>query len=493
MSKIIQYVDLDDKELENCCSVIKRNCKFVQKSEKKKFGYYFTEHTEKDKKRIIGVELKDEQNIFATCLSYTKNEEKNSFNLTARIPYYIGRLMRESQRKAICAKNKEEYVPLKPPVIKTTIESLTFNGFLREYQKIDCPKIIERMKETGSCYFVADPGYGKTVVMCYVLSQFKTRSLVIVPTVGLAEQSQKELQNRFPFAKISVLGTDCKISDSDIVITYSHRINGRYDIFENFEMIVLDEIHLLTSRVALASVLSTTPKRVLGLTATPGDRDGISQMLVGPQTFRSVYVKKWYLCFPKIFTDLKNNQFGGQKGYTDAITALSKCKPYTEKIMCMLKYFKSLNERIILIPMRVEFREDLAKQIEKEIECSVSVLSKENKECENADIIIGTHKMIGTGFDLNNYVNKFDGKQAGVMIFLGSIKDKTLMHQISGRAFRSELSLAVFPIVQEVSMFKNHESVLRQEVARIKGCRIKDQYGEFLSNLEPSMFQEKKK
>lgn len=492
MSKTLLLTKLTDGEIKEYVGVFKNKCRFSQRAEKKKSGYYFESVDIEGKEKINGVETKDDQTIYAVSFSVKKNEDDGTHDLTIRVPYFIGRIFQEKMKEIKFNQNKstEQYKPSKPASIKNFSNNLKFNGYLREYQRIDCPKIIERMKEVGSCYFVADPGYGKTVVMCYVLSCFQSPALVVVPTVDLARQSQKELTKRFPTAKIIVYELKQNIPDDvDVVITYSQRIDGRADLFGRFEVVVLDEIHLLSSRVALASILSTSPKRVLGLTATPGDRDAISQMIVGPQTFTSVYVKKWYLCFPKVYTDLDNSNYQGQTGYTNAINDITNCEAYMEKIICIIKYFRLIDERIILITMRTDARDQLADKIKKEIGCSIGVLSTENKECPNADIIAGTYKMIGTGFDLTNYVADFDGKQAGVMIFLGSIKDKTLMHQISGRAFRSELSLAIFPVIQEINMFKNHETTIREEVSKIRGCQIKDEYGDFLSSLEPSDFK----
>lgn len=495
MSKILTLTNLTEKDLKEQILYFKNLCKFEQKTDKKKSGYYFETVIIDDKEKINGVETKEDQTIYA--LSLIVKKEGEGYTLIARLPFFLARTFQEKikERKFFLANkdNKTEetvYKPSKAQPLKTHSPNLTiFNGHLREYQKIDCPKIIERMDETGGCYFVADPGYGKTVTTCKIISHYSVPALVIVPTVGLAGQTSGELQKRFPRAKIIVYELKQTIpEDTDIVITYSHRIDGRTDIFGKFELVVLDEIHLLSSRVALASLLATNPKRVLGLTATPGDRDEISKMIVGPQTFKSIYTKKWYLCFPKINTNMDNTKYQGQAGYTNAINDLTKCEIYIQKILSILKYFRSIDERIILITMRTDARDQIAEKIKKEIGCSVGILSTENKECPNADIITGTHKMIGTGFDLSNYVANFDGKQAGVMIFAGSIKDKTLMHQISGRAFRSELSLAIFPVVQEVNMFKNHEIAIRDEVAKIKGCQIKDEYGNFLSFINETMF-----
>lgn len=493
MSITLTFTKITNELCEKNKNVLKTMCTFTQKQDnnKKLSGYYFDIDTVTE--RVIGIVQDTDPNIYTVVFMEERIDEKH-VKLVAKMPYYVGREYmrqehnrRQAKIKADNPKHESRDLPLPRFDNEPNDRICGFKGNLRDYQMQDFPRIIESMEKTGTCYFKADPGYGKTVAMCYILSHFKVPGIVLTSSVKLAAQCAIELRARLPNAKICLyekgkIPTD----DIDIVVSFAPRIDGKGSLFKRFELLVLDEIHLLSSKCALAGILSLSPKRILGLTATPGERNKISEMLIGPRPFESIYVKTWNICFPKIVTSLDGSRFEGQKGYINAITELSESKDYLEKIITFVQYFNSINERIFLITMRVALREKLADIIKEQLGIKTSVLTSEDGDqlCDNADIFIGTHKMIGTGFDLSKYVKDFDGKQAGIMIFCGSIKNETLMHQISGRSFRGEFSLAIFLVAEGIKIFENHAAKMRSHAEKIKGCIIKDEYGEFLEKLK---------
>lgn len=488
MTSEIFFKEITRSQLEKLKMDFRERCAFCQKQNKKE-GYFF----EYADGIVSGISDKKDESIYCHFFEEEKvtieNEEK--WNFKAHVPFYLAKIyraekMRAKQKKAGEKSSLEPLVPPKPGPIEGTVSPhLNFRGQLRDYQEQDCKKIKTCLDTIGACYFIADPGYGKTVVMCYVLSLYKVPSLLIVPTIGLADQSKKELKHRFPTAEIMVYDGKGDIpQNTDVVITFSQRIKGNANIFSRFEIVVLDEIHMLSSKLSLASVLCTKPKRILGLTATPGERNGITEKIVGPPPFKTDYVKNWFISFPRIISHLRGEKYTGKKGYVDVINDMGLSKNYVKKIITFVRYFNSIDERVILITMRTQHRDAFASVLKEEHNLTVGVLKSEDKKCTNCEVIIGTHKMIGTGFDLKNFIEVFDGKHAGVMIFVGSIKDETLVYQISGRAFRSEFACAIFPIVSEINTCKNHENEIRAKVSMLEGCTIKNDFGSFLENLE---------
>jgi hypothetical protein len=482
MSMTFHYPNIPRPMAEKILAEIKERLKFAQKVERSVNGYFFDfENSQK----IVPVMTQMDSNIYPYAYRMSEIEGGNNISFTIYGPYYAMREMKIEKMKDFFEKNnpgKTFEVP-KPPNLDPMRKALEFTGSLRNYQMVDCPKIIQRMDLTGSCLFIADPGYGKTVVMCYVASYYKVKTLVVVPTVGLSMQTMKELKSRFPTAKAIAYENNCDIDDDvDIVVTYAPRIEGNIALFKRFELVVLDEIHMLSSPYALAGLLSTTPKRILGLTATPGTKNAISEMIVGPKTFNSCLVKRWSISFPKIYSGLNGTDYVNLSGYASALTDLAKCEKYISQVVAMIKFFLKCGERVIAITMRTDLNDSLSFALQADqIDCQV--LDPKSKQARNCDVIIGTHKMIGTGFDLSNYVDDFDGKGAGVVFFLGSIKDDTLMYQICGRSFRSKFSHAVFPIVADIKTFVNHGERLIRTCKTLEGCRHKEGFSKFLESL----------
>jgi len=76
--------------------------------------------------------------------------------------------------------------------------------------------------------------------------------------------------------------------DNDIVIAMLHSLCLRdypEGIFDDFGIIVFDEVHHLASEMFSKALLKVRPRFTLGLSATPNRKDGLSQVFydfIGP-------------------------------------------------------------------------------------------------------------------------------------------------------------------------------------------------------------------
>lgn len=485
MSVINIYPKIENSKIEIILKYITSEIHFNQKSDRSVEGCYFIVQEIGGEKRIRSQRTKENSTIIPYTYMVEKISETHS-KLTTIAPYHKMSEMMYLKNKDMYEKQNPGKKYERPPPIAfdgPKREVLEFDGALRSYQVDDCAKIIKRMETIGTCLFIADPGYGKTVVMCYVAGFYKAKTLIVVPNVALSFQTMKELKSRFPKANLIAYENRMDIGpDVDIVVTYAPRIDGNFELFKQFELVVLDEIHMLSCPTFLAGILSTSPKRILGLTATPGAKNEISEMFVGEKAFESNHVKSWTISFPRIKSGLEEKTYANMTGYTDALNDIASSKIYIRQIISFIKFFLQCNERIIAVTMRVELNQSLSEFLEME-GIDHQILSPSSKQCRNCDVIIGTHKMIGTGFDLSNYIENFDGKGAGVVIFLGSIKDDTLMYQICGRAFRSVFSHAVFPIVEDIKVFRNHGEKQIKNIKSHEGCKHKEGFTKFLESL----------
>jgi len=470
MAAIFKYTGLPQDEVQNLASRFKDLSKV--KYEKKGFIFRF-EPEDNPEIAIDGtlkpIDTEEDYGYIYHCNAVKREDDK--YDLTVRLPYHLGRKIKGTPPLPISGNRKN---------------TMKFVGDLRDYQKIDCPKILEEMDKRGSSFFVAFPGYGKTVVTCYIASQLASKTLVIVHGVKLAEQCQAEFADHLPNAKFYVMETDRKIpKDADIVIAFIDRIHGAVGLFDEFEFVIIDESHKHTTPKRIASLMGLKPRRMLALTATPGDKKITTELFVGPSTIAPLIIKKWYITFPQIQSGIEEKKAtSGVACFNNALNSLVSSTAYIDKILTFVKYFHQLHKRIIIITMRVALRDHFHAKLTEMGSISVAALTKDNKNCDNVDVILGNYQITGTGFDLKSAVNDFDGKHVDVMIFAGSIKDATLMFQMAGRAFRSETALAIFPSVRDIRIFHTHEQLLRENAKQIVGCKILEDYGSFLSNLE---------
>jgi len=394
------------------------------------------------------------------------------------VPYHVARTL--------------SYVQLGPPIPKSVL-NVVFKGTLRDYQVEGTGKVIEALQTVGHCYLQAPPAYGKTVLMSWVIAHFKERTLIVVPCLSLADQTKTSINMMLPGIKVHILETEggerVIPEDTDVLISFIRRLCG--PALKTFGTVIFDEVHQLSTTIGVAAMLTVRPNHLLALTATPGDRNQITELFVGKCSIRELTDKRWSICFPRITAGLSGEKYSGVEGYTEAMTDLVNSQFFAPTIARMVRYFVGIGKRIIVITMRCEMSQKLGSLLEEKVDdkgveytlLSYAVLTRDNRTCPNCDVIIGTHKLIGTGFDLSNYVDNFDGKCASVMIFLGSIKNRTLMYQAAGRGFRDKDPLAVYPTISDLPVSNTHRQALRKEAQRTDGCVILETYASFLESF----------
>jgi hypothetical protein len=249
---------------------------------------------------------------------------------------------------------------------------------------------------------------------------------------------------------------------------------------------VFDEVHELSTKLGIAALLTVRPNHLLALTATPGDRNKITELFVGKCEIEELGTKRWSVCFPRIVSELEGSQYSGMDGYNDAMGDLCKSIPFVGTIARIIAYLVGLGKRIIALTIRTEMCVNLAKTLD-QYKITYAVLTPENRMCPNCDVVIGTNKLIGTGFDLKNYVTDFDGKCADVMVFLGSFKNPTMWYQSAGRGFRSEYPLAIFPGIVGLPVSDSHLAKLKTTAYKTKGCVVLQKYSSFLESFNPQI------
>jgi len=381
-----------------------------------------------------------------------------------------------------------------PPASRPVLENAAFVGQLRDYQEDGAAKVIEVLTATGRCYLQAPPAYGKTVLMSYVISHLKEKTLIVVPGLSLAEQTKTSINQMLPGVKVYILETEggerMIPEDTDVLISFVRRLCGPSAPLLQFKTVILDEVHQLSTTIGISAMLTMRPNHLLALTATPGDRNPVTELFVGKCTIRELADRRWSICFPRIVSGMKGSDYSGVEGYTEAMGDLTDSVPFMTTIVKMVRYFVELEKRVIVITMRRDTSDRLAELLgeastdgEWQGSPSYAVLTPESRRCPNCDVVIGTHKLIGTGFDLSNYVDNFDGKCASVMIFIGSIKNQTLMYQAAGRGFRARDPLAIYPSIVDLPVSVSHTKELLHKARHSDGCVILDRFARFLESF----------
>jgi hypothetical protein len=279
------------------------------------------------------------------------------------------------------------------------------------------------------------------------------------------------------------------------MICFRGRLDCPAERLREYPYIVLDEVHTLTTRIGIAGILSTRPGWILAVTATPGQRNAITEKFVGKCELKGSSKKIWHVGFPRFISGLKEEDFRAQSAvvsYSLAISALAECPRFITWFKRVILYYHSLQQRVIIITMRLNMNQALAKAFDEHNQSllnqrkrvSYAILDSDNDTCGNVDVIIGTNKCMGVGFDLKNSIKNFDGREAEIVIVMGSFHDPTLAEQIAGRSFRGKRSVTLFPEINDLKVSVKHARLLKEHCEKMQGCiRLDDEYIRFLESF----------
>ena len=125
-------------------------------------------------------------------------------------------------------------------------------------------------------------GAGKTVMALNIISKVGKKTLVVVHKGFLLNQWVERIGQFLPTARIGrIQGKVIDIEDKDIVIGMLQSLSMKEypkSVFESFGLIVVDEVHHISSEVFSRSLTKIVTKYTLGLSATMNRKDGLTKV-----------------------------------------------------------------------------------------------------------------------------------------------------------------------------------------------------------------------
>jgi len=158
------------------------------------------------------------------------------------------------------------------------------DGFtLRGYQKEPVKNVIAKLLNTrdNSVVLQAEPSFGKTFVLPYIVKALKQKTLILVDRNLLRDQMFSEFTTNSE-ANVTILENDTE-EVGDVTITTFQMLLINPHLIKKFKdefgMIVVDECHVAPAAKFLEVISSFPAKYRLGLSATPTRSDGLTTII----------------------------------------------------------------------------------------------------------------------------------------------------------------------------------------------------------------------
>ena len=362
-----------------------------------------------------------------------------------------------------------------------------FSLHLKDEQKIPAEETLKSYYEKGGGILSLPCGFGKTILGLYFISILKKKTIIIVHKEFLMNQWIERIKFAIPKAKIGIIqGDKCEIDDNDIIIGMLQTLSMKEfpeDTFDDIGHVIIDECHRIPSKVFSKALLKINCNYMLGLSATPNRKDGLTKVLkyyIGDIIYSVKQEEKNVVLVNRyIIESLDENynkelvNFRGQVQMPTMINNIANCENRTILIMkCVIEEIKKNDKRqILILSDRKQHLNDMYKiAIKNEISSIgyyVGGMKKEVlKENENCKILLGTYPMANEGLDiptLNGLV--LSTPKSDIVQSIGRIC----------RVKHFNIQPIIIDIVDKFSLFEM-QSKKRMTVYKKKKYQVKDLY-----------------
>ena len=161
-------------------------------------------------------------------------------------------------------------------------EKCVFKGQLRPNQLKPHDTVLSYLRKSQTGLLSILTGGGKTVCAISIISHLKQRTCVIVHSTHLLQQWCSEIARFLPDLKVGIIQQENKsfADDVDIYIVMIQTLTNIPDVPPNlFGFTIIDEAHHVPSQTFSSALFKVSSKYMLGLTATPTRKDGLTNVL----------------------------------------------------------------------------------------------------------------------------------------------------------------------------------------------------------------------
>jgi superfamily II DNA or RNA helicase len=322
--------------------------------------------------------------------------------------------------------------------------NMIFTKELRQHQVEIVNIMLNGIKKKGGGILSACCGLGKTIMAIYIACTLNIKTLIIVHKSFLLNQ-WKERILEFTNCDVGYIRQKKVDTSNSFTIAMLQSLSKREyppDTFKDYQLVIVDEVHHISSKVFSKTLPKIASKYMMGLSATPKRKDGLTKVFkwyIGDILYKSknaitdtVYVQPYHFHDENMTTEYINTY--SSKSYRNS----RKMNKDNSLLMTKTNFIISLlpdlikQKRKILILSHYRDHVILLNSIIKESKIApCGLYIGEMKQCElddsmEKDILLATYDMVKEAFD---------NKKLNTLIMATSITD---LEQTIGRITRQQ-------------------------------------------------------
>lgn len=274
------------------------------------------------------------------------------------------------------------------------------------------------LKQTGGAILCLQPGAGKTVCALYLAAHLRMKTLVLTHKEFLMNQWIERIREFLPGVSVGRLQQGIVQTDCDVVVGMLQSIATRdypRAVFGGFGLLVVDESHHVAAPVFSRVMFHVCCPYVLGLTATPERKDGLTNVLhwfMGDIVYRTerrdqrqVQVHVSYFEHEYLRSELPTNKFG-RLALASVLTELVALQARNRHVLDLICRYAAQGRKLFVLSDRRQHCVDLQKAFAAAAPSSSSALylggmsGEQLKAAEAADVIFATYSLATEGLDI---------------------------------------------------------------------------------------------
>ena len=323
-----------------------------------------------------------------------------------------------------------------------------------------------------NCIINAKVGFGKTFTALALASKLKEKTLVVVHTVALRNQWEKEIVKTLGI-KPGVIGSGKFNTNSPVVVANIQSLTKHVSkVSREFGLVVLDEMHHVSSPTFSKVIDGLFSRYKIGLSGTIERKD--QKHVVFKDYFSSKIFKpdKENTMTPEVHVINSGIHFSDFSGapWAERINVLKESYLYKNLVVALADKYADEGHRVVIVSERVEFLKECSEASRHTSELLIGAVKEEARDkviqrVHDGEVsqLWGTQSLVSEGLSIN---------PLSCLILATPLNNMPLLEQLIGRVIRGHPDKPT-PVIVDIRLEGN--TVSRQYNNRL-GHYMKEGY-----------------